>query len=167
MEDYKYISSDTNVWFDFNCISKIDLPFRMPYKYIMYKEALRDEIISPPELLETLVKNGLEGVGITIEEFYYAEELANKYVKLSAYDRIALSIAKNREIILLTGDRALRKAAEAENVTVLGTIGLLDELYNGGFITKIKYRNCLKLFKEHTERRLPIDEIDKRLNPEK
>ncbi len=167
MEEYKYISSDTNVWFDFNCISKIDLPFRMPYKYIMYKEALRDEIISPPELLETLVKNGLEGVGITIEEFYYAEELANKYVKLSAYDRIALSIAKNREIILLTGDRALRKAAEAENVTVLGTIGLLDELYNGGFITKIKYRNCLKLFKEHTERRLPIDEIDKRLNPEK
>lgn len=167
MDELKLISSDANIWFDFNAISKVELPFKMPYKYIMYKEALRDEIISPPDLLEILLENGLEGVGITIEEFYYAEKLANKYVKLSAYDRIALSIAKNREIVLLTGDGALRKAAEAENVPVLGTIGLLDELYNGGFITKIRYRNCLKLFKEHTERRLPIDEIDKRLNPEK
>ncbi len=164
MEELKLISSDTNVWFDFNCISKIDLPFRMPYKYIMYKEALRNEIISPPELLETLVKNGLEGVDITIEEFYYAEELGNKHVKLSVYDRIALSIAKKRGIVLLTGDGALRKAAESEGVPVLGTIGLLDELHDNKLISTLIYRSCLRHLKDHGERRLPIDEIDKRLS---
>ncbi|MBO4446133.1 MAG: hypothetical protein IK036_02555 [Clostridia bacterium] len=163
MEKYKYVSSDANVWFDFNAISKIDLPFRMPYKYIMYKEALRDEIISPPELLESLLDNGLKGVDITTEEFYYAAELGEKYVKLSVYDRIALSIAKNREIVLLTGDGALRKAAESENVSVLGTIGLLDELYENRLISTLVYRGCLRRLKDHNERRLPIDEIDKRL----
>ena len=31
----EYISSDTNVWFDFVIIGKIELPFMLPYKYIM------------------------------------------------------------------------------------------------------------------------------------
>ena len=45
-------------------------------------------------------------------------------MKLSIYDRIALAIAKHRGITLLTGDGALRKAARAEGVHVLGTIGI-------------------------------------------
>jgi len=65
-----YISSDTNIWLDFNAISRTDLPFRLPCTYIMYKEALRKEIISPPELLDGLQKRGLIGVDLTIEEFF-------------------------------------------------------------------------------------------------
>ena len=108
----KYISSDTNIWIDFNTISRTDLPFRLPCTYIMYKEALRKEIINPPELLTDLQKRGLIGVDLTIEEFFYADELSKKYVKLSGYDRTALAVAKYRKIPLLTGDNPLRKAAE-------------------------------------------------------
>ncbi|MBP5304024.1 MAG: hypothetical protein J6Z00_03975 [Clostridia bacterium] len=97
------ISSDTNIWLDFNAISSIEFPFRLPVEYVMYREALERELLSPPELAKDLQKLGLEGVEITTEEFYYAEELAEKYVKLSTYDRIALSIAKCRDIPLLTG----------------------------------------------------------------
>ena len=75
----KYISSDTNIWIDFNTISRTDLPFRLPCTYIMYKEALRKEIINPPELLADLQKRGLIGVDLTIEEFFYADELSKKY----------------------------------------------------------------------------------------
>ena len=32
----EYISSDTNVWIDFNIISRMNLPFLLPYTYIMY-----------------------------------------------------------------------------------------------------------------------------------
>ena len=127
----KYISSDTNIWIDFNTISRTDLPFRLPCTYIMYKEALRKEIINPPELLADLQKRGLIGVDLTIEEFFYADELSKKYVKLSGYDRTALAVAKYRKIPLLTGDNPLRKAAEKEGVEVFGTIGLLDKLYEG------------------------------------
>ena len=56
-----------------------DLPFRLPCTYIMYKEALRKEIVSPPELLDGLQKRGLIGVDLTIEEFLYADELSKKY----------------------------------------------------------------------------------------
>ncbi len=130
----------------------------------MYKEALRKEIISPPELIERLQKRGLIGVDLTIEEFLYADEMAKKYVKLSGYDRTALAMAKFRKIPLLTGDNPLRKAAEKEDVEVFGTIGLLDRLYEGEYINKIEYRFCLESLLEHEERRLPIDELQKRIN---
>lgn len=160
----KYISSDTNIWLDFSCISKTDLPFRLPCTYIMYQEALRREIVSPPELLEELRNLGLEGVELTVEEFFYAAELARKYVKLSGYDRTALAIAKYRMIPLLTGDNALRKAGIKEGVEVYGTIGLLDKLYEGSHIDKNEYGYCLKSLLDHKERRLPVDELQRRLD---
>ena len=160
----EYISSDTNIWLDFRTISRIDLPFRLDYTYIMYKEALRKEVVSPPDLITDLKKLGLVGVEITTDEFYYAEELASRYRKLTGYDRTALAIAKCRGIILLTGDNALRKAAIKENVQVLGTIGLLDRLYEGTFINATEYRNCLEDLLEHRERRLPLDELQKRID---
>ena len=160
----EYISSDTNIWLDFNTISRIDLPFRLPCTYIMYKEALRKEIISPSELLDGLQKRGLIGVDLTIEEFFYADELSKKYVKLSGYDRTALAVAKFRNIPLLTGDNPLRRAAEKEGVEVFGTIGLLDKLYDGDYINKLEYQFCLENLLEHKERRLPAEELQKRIN---
>lgn len=160
----EFISSDTNIWLDFNVISRTDLPFRLPCTYVMYKEALRKEIISPPELLDDLQKRGLVGIDLTIEEFFYADELSKKYVKLSGYDRTALAVAKLRSIPLLTGDNPLRKAAEKEGVEVFGSIGLLDRLYRGDYINKIEYQFCLESLLEHKERRLPTDEIQKRLD---
>lgn len=159
----KYISSDTNIWIDFNTISRTDLPFRLPCTYIMYKEALRKEIINPPELLTDLQKRGLIGVDLTIEELFYADELSKKYVKLSGYDRTALAVAKYRKIPLLTGDNPLRKAAEKEGVEVFGTIGLLDKLYEGDYINKLEYQFCLESLLEHKERRLPEEELQKRI----
>ncbi len=35
-----YISSDTNVWIDFSVIGRIELPFRLPYTYMMNSDAL-------------------------------------------------------------------------------------------------------------------------------
>ena len=160
----EYISSDTNIWLDFNTISRTDLPFRLPCTFIMYKEALRKEIISPPELLDGLQKRGLIGVDLTIEEFFYADEVSNKYVKLSGYDRTALAIAKFRKIPLMTGDNPLRKVALKEGVEVFGTIGLLDRLYKGEYINTLEYQFCLESLLEHKERRLPAEELQKRID---
>lgn len=46
----EYVSSDTNIWIDFSVIQKIELPFRLPYTYIMSEDAIADELRSPPEL---------------------------------------------------------------------------------------------------------------------
>ncbi|MFA7672718.1 MAG: PIN domain-containing protein [Clostridia bacterium] len=140
----KYISSDTNVWIDFSTIDRISLPFLLPYTYFMNKDAINDELLSPAGLREKLIQCGLVSVDLTIEEFDLAGVFGSRYHKLSTYDRIALAIAKERNIILLTGDGALRAAAKCENVNFFGTIGVLDQLLNDNHIDDHEYVSCLQ-----------------------
>ena len=40
----EYISSDTNVWLDFATINKLEIPFKLPYTYIMNEDAIAEEL---------------------------------------------------------------------------------------------------------------------------
>ena len=161
----EYVSSDTNIWIDFSVIQKIELPFRLPYTYIMSEDAIADELLSPPELGQELISHGLKPVEISIEEFELAQSYGEKYIKLSVYDRIALSIAKNRNITLLTGDGALRKASREEGVRVIGTIGIMDQLVERELVSKAEYVECLQRLQQQNggSVRLPRAEIEARL----
>lgn len=162
----EYISSDTNVWFDYYAISKLQLPFKLDCRYIMFHEALRNEVLDPPEMIDDLRNHGLVEIDLSTEEYYLAGELQSTYTKISIYDAIALSVAKNRSILLLTGDNALRKAAEKEGVACLGSIGLADRLLQEKRISEKEYLECMEGWKNQTVkgRRLPIEEIKKRIN---
>ena len=161
----QFISSDTNVWIDFVTIHRTEIPFRLPYTYIMSRDAIDDELLSPQGLGQELLSYGLVPVAITIDEFLLAEQYGNQYIKLSIYDRIALAIAKTRQITLLTGDGALRKAAKQENVPVLGTLGILDQLWDHQYITADEYKICLHELQKNNGGavRLPSHEIFSRL----
>lgn len=161
----EYISSDTNVWIDYMIIEKLDYPFRLSYTYLMNEDAIYDEILSPKGLKEQLLDLGLKGTELTEEEFYYALKIAEQHTKLSHYDCAALAIAKYRQIVLLTGDAALRKAALSEGVTVMGSIGILDKLFDQRLITNEEYKECLILLTKYNGRkvRLPQLELQKRL----
>ena len=95
-----------------------------------------------------------------------AEEFNAKFLKLSRYDCIALAIAKVRKIELLTGDRALRAAAVVEGVNVIGTIGILDRLIEGKYITQDELDHCICDLIKHNENevRLPNEELLKRVS---
>ena len=161
----RYISSDTNVWIDFYLIDRLEYPFRLSYTYIMNEDALNDELLSPKGLKEKLRTLGLQSTELTIDEFLLADEYLNRYSKPSRYDCIALAIAKNRHIVLLSGDGPLRKAAVSEGVTVMGTIGVLDQLYNSRFISIYEYLYCLQEFLKRNggKIRLPENELKKRI----
>lgn len=161
----EYISSDTNVWLDFAEIERLNLPFLLPYVYLVNDETVEDELLSPPGLCSELLQLGLQKTELTEEEFYLVEEFTSKYIKPSVYDCIALAIAKARGLILLTGDGALRKAAEAEGVAVMGTIGILDQLHRGKYIEDEEYVDCIwKLLEKNGGKvRLPRHELEKRL----
>lgn len=161
----EYISSDINVWLDFVEIEKLNLPFQLPYIYLMNDETVEDELLSPPGLSNKLVQMGLQKTELTEEEFYLAEALASKYAKPSVYDCIALAIAKIRGLTLLTGDGPLRKAAAAEGVNVMGTIGILDQLYAGKYIEDEEYTECIQklIDKNGGKVRLPKHELEIRL----
>lgn len=161
----QFISSDTNVWIDFDTIHKTELPFRLPYIYIMSKDAIEDELLSPPGLGKKLISYGLMPVDITIDEFVLAEQYGIAYTKLSNYDRIALAIAKSRNITLLTGDFALREAAKQEKVPILETLGILDKFWEQRLIAADELRICLHRLLDNNGRavRLPKQEILSRL----
>lgn len=84
----------------------------------------------------------------------------------SLYDCIALAIAKCRGLTLLSGDGPLRKAAMQEGVKVIGTIGLLDELYSQELVDTTEYIFCLEelLRNNGGKVRLPGHELQRRLD---
>ena len=131
----------------------------------MNRDAMIEEIVSPSGLGEELESLGLIPVQITLEEFELASHYGTAYLRLSIHDRIALAIAKVRGISLLTGDGALRRAAEVEGVPYIGTLGILDQLWESQLVTKEEYRNCLEAFIEQCSkgRRLPKNELLSRL----
>lgn len=102
---------------------------------------------------------------LTEAEFFCAEKYTENYSKLSIYDCVALAIAKCRRITLLTGDGLLRKAAQAEGVSVMRTIGIHDQLYDGAYIAREEYLECLKLLQQYNggKVRLPGKELAKRI----
>ena len=163
----KLISSDTNVWIDFVTIKKTEIPFRLPYTFIMSRDAVDEELLSPPGLGQELISFGLVPVDITIEEFFLAEQYGYSYKRLSIHDRVALAIAKSRQVTLLTGDRALRKAAQCEGVPFIGTLGILDQLWNQQRITADELKICLQRLLDNNGGtvRLPETEIRLRLEP--
>ena len=69
----EYICSDTNFWLDFSAVGRTHLPFRLAYTFIMNRDAVEDEILSPEGLGRELLALGLQPVDMTIEEFRYAE----------------------------------------------------------------------------------------------
>lgn len=162
----EYISSDTNVWVDFQAINRLELPFRLPYTYLMNNDAVHDELLSPPGMGDKLLELGLQETELTEEEFYLVEEYVGRFKRLSLYDCVALAIAKGREITLLTGDGALRKAAQKEGVMVIGTIGILDQLYENRYIEHGEYEYCIKaLLKSNGKKvRLPEEELRLRID---
>ena len=139
----EFIVSDTNVWIDFILVDKLNVPFKASYIYLMSSDAANEELLSPQGLKDSLLSLGLQLTELDDNEFDFAMECAERYFKLSIHDRAALAIAKNRKLTLLTGDMALRKAAEMENVPVMGTIGLLDRLLNESFLTADEYEAVL------------------------
>lgn len=161
-----FISSDTNMWIDFAIIDRLSLPFKLPYIYLMNEDAVSNELLQPEGLGEKLTGLGLQAVSMIEEELYLAEKLIEKYRKPSSYDCIALAIAKCRKIVLLTGDGALRKAAIQEGVEVIGSIKVLDLLFENTLIDSSEYLYCLEEFKRHNGEkiRLPVVALQERIN---
>ena len=119
----QFISSDTNVWIDFVTIQKTEIPFRLPYTYIMSCDAVNEELLSPPGLGQQLTSYGLVPVEMTGEEFFLAEEYGYNYKKLSVHDRVALAIAKSRKIKLLNRRRRSQKSSAMRGSAIHGNPG--------------------------------------------
>lgn len=161
-----YISSDTNIWIDFQEVGHLDHPFRLEFQYYISHNAYNDELLKSEELREELLSKGLRLAEVTEEEFLQAMIYAGMYRRLSFYDRIALAIAKSRKWVLLTGDKFLREAAQRESVECHGVIWIYDELKDAKLLSAEEFRSAIEDLIKAVEKgrcRLPIDELKQRL----
>lgn len=161
-----FISSDTNIWIDFDEINHTEHPFLLKHEYYISSASFEDELIQSDELKAALLAHGLRLTELTDEEFTLASHYRTLYRRLSLYDTFALSIAKCRSWILLTGDRPLRLAAESENVEVHGVIWIYDELLRQDRISSDEYHDEMFELRDAVREgrcRLPLAELEKRI----
>lgn len=143
--------SDANILIDLEEGQLIALMFQLPYQFtipdILFIEELEDEH-------NHLIELGLTISELTAKTMTYAIDLIPRYNKASRNDCFALALAVQEKCPLLTGDKALKKAAEAEAVMVKGTLWLVDLMVRQNLIDTAQAREAYLRMKD-AGRRLP------------
>ena len=118
--------ADANVLFDL-CNGRVLTSLSaLPYRFIVPDAVFAE--LDPP--LRNMVQGlGFEVSGLEAETVLEIYVLRPEHPRLSVADLFALFVARDRQAMLLTGDGRLKRLAEAWELTVHGTLWVLDELY--------------------------------------
>jgi len=125
MDSPRAVITDANIWIDLHRggvtaeTFKLDLVFKTP-------DLVAREILSPPAA--SLQRRGLQVVELPGVRVLEIIQMARKYPRPSRPDLSALVLAASEGAILLTGDKALRAAGEAEGIEVRGVLWLLERM---------------------------------------
>lgn len=117
--------SDANILMDVEVGELVAPMFSLGYQFavpdVLYYEELEEQ---HGHLLDL----GLQIRTLSAKSVERVQELAQNYARPGRNDLFALALAEVEECPLLTGDAALRQAAETEQVEVKGTIWLIGEM---------------------------------------
>ena len=165
----RLLISDANILIDMEAGALLETLFRLPLQFGMPDLLYYEEIEAGSPGLERL---GLQILEVRGEFVKYAETLAGQYnaklsgkhgAKPSHHDYLALALAKQESCTLLTGDANLRAVADAEQVPVMGSIGLLRAMVESRLLTVDDACQALHKMKA-AKRRLPWAEAEHALN---
>lgn len=154
--------SDTSVLIDIQRASLLARLFALPYDFVVPDLLYETELVEwmGPELLEL----GLQVIELESHEIVRATSLKRAKAALSTPDVFAFCLAAERGWTLLTGDGALRKEAERQELSMHGVLWLFDELERHEVCEVSVLRAGLETLRDHHRCRLPADEIEIRLN---
>jgi hypothetical protein len=153
--------SDTSVVIDLERSELMERIFKLPYRFVvpdaLYERELKD--YGGPRLLEL----GLEVRSLSGEQMGEAQRLRGLERRISIHDSYALSLARAEAAILLAGDAALRRLAEAEEVRCHGVLWVFDQMEELRVATAGALLKGLTLVREHPRCRLPDRDVALRL----
>ena len=117
--------SDANILMDVEVGELVAPMFSLAYQFalpdVLYYEELEQQhahLLGMGLQIRSLPSKGVERV----------QTLSRRYGRPGRNDLFALALAELEQCPLLTGDAALRQAAQAEQVEVKGTVWLITEL---------------------------------------
>jgi predicted nucleic acid-binding protein len=156
------IISDASVLIDIECGELTSAMFSLPYQFVVPDTLFVEELAERHGHLSRLGLISKTMSGDLVAEAY---SLHQKYIKPSVNDMLALTLAKHEGCQLLTGDKALREAAQEFNVEVHGTIWLVEQMLIGEKITVDVARVAFQQMKDDGSR-LPWIKVEKILSKE-
>jgi predicted nucleic acid-binding protein len=151
--------TDTNVWIDLRVGNLLDNVFELEARWLIPDLVGRE---LGTERKELLVEWGLEVRSLSGDEVEAVIRLNETYSAPSRTDMATLVVARVEDGILVTGDGALRAAADEEDIEVHGTLWVVDALVDTGTVEPPEAARALQLMME-AGRRLPEDEVNERI----
>jgi len=151
--------SDANILVDVEVGGLTAPMFSLGYQFavpdVLYFEELAEQHAHWQDM-------GLKIKSLSAEGVARVQALSQKYKRPSRNDLFALALAEHERCPLLTGDAALRSAAEAEHIEVKGRIWLVSEMVRQQCITVAVARAAFERMRLGG-RRLPWDLVDRLL----
>ena len=112
-----------------------------------------------------LEEAGLEAVDLTPQEVSIVFSYKAKHPRLSPNDCFCLVCTQTQEdAFLLTGDRLLRRVAKENDVSVYGTLWVIDQLREIATCPNELLISGLNIWLADSSVFIPRDEIEKRIN---
>ena len=153
--------SDTSVVIDLERAELIEHVFALPYRFVVPDALYENEIKDyGGERLRAL---GLEIRALTGAQVAEAQRLRTLERRISIHDSYALSLAKAEAAILLAGDAAMRRLAEAEEVGCHGVLWVFDRLEEHQVVNAAALHAGLSRVVAHPRCWLPRDMVNQRL----
>lgn len=151
--------TDANVLIDFEVAELIAELFRLPHEIVVPDILFEQELASRHQHLPKL---GLQVRSLTGPQVSEAYRFQLKYREPSVNDVFALTLAKSLGCPLVTGDRRLRAAAQAEELQLLGTLTLMEQLSLHSIALVDEIGHAYERMRRGG-RRLPWDEVERQL----
>lgn len=165
----RLLISDANILIDMEAGELLKAFFDLPFRFGIPNSLYSEEIEAGTPGLDRL---GLELIEVSGQWVEYAFGLATKYTGTfgsnagtvpSHNDYLALAAAKQEACGLLTGDKNLRRVAVVEDVSICGTVWVLDEMLKAQILTVEGCHGAVQKMKEKN-RRLPWTDISEMMN---
>ena len=122
---------DANVLIDLEAGRLLDAFFRLPLRFHVPADLYRSDLEQRhPQLRHRLSLDVPDA-----DAMRDVARLSWRHKKIDTSDSFALELARRNAWLLLTGDRALRAAAELEKVSVHGTLWVVERLLESGAVS--------------------------------
>ena len=120
---------------------------------VVFKEEIAKQI-------PTICNYNLNLLNESYEELISAQKYADSNKKISFYDALCFVLAKERKMILVTGDQNLINFAKQENIQCIGTLKLIEILVENNLLNIEESIQSLINLKLDSNRRIPHKLID-------
>ena len=132
-----FLVNDANILIDLLKIDLLDSFFQLEYDFQITDMAFAEIQEKNTADISFFLENGLlTRQGFSFEELLRIQFLEVENPAISIADCSCLYLSKKVSATLLTGDAALRRVAEQNDIPVHGILWLFDKIVNGEIISK-------------------------------